>query len=145
LDLNQIDPAYTLQKRKNEYKVYDNWDIVEKRIRNIFQDAVQNSALDEKVKNRYFTSATEFEYEEFFERAENADKSIFLVSRMIVNGQDNKIFAPDNTRQNNFREWLSNTIAQQNRIEASNRFSKAVFFGNNQESWKLISWLVEEI
>jgi hypothetical protein len=117
LDLNQIPPAYILQKREGIYEVYENWDTVEKSLREIFQKTVLQTSLSEKTKEKYFTSATEFEYEEFLKRVNDAEESLFLVSRTIdVNGQNNDLFAADNNRQIDFKKRLENGIPAQNKI-----------------------------
>ena len=58
-DANQLPISYILKQRKDEYIDYDRWLKVESRLRDILQNAVSN--LDENIKKKYFTSATEVE------------------------------------------------------------------------------------
>lgn len=58
-DANQLPTSYMLKQRKDEYEDYNKWLDVESRLREILQTAV--SYLDEDIKRKYFTSATEAE------------------------------------------------------------------------------------
>lgn len=59
VDKNQIPVSYILKQRTNEYIDYETWIKVESKLRDIFQNAVEN--LDDDVKSKYYTSATESE------------------------------------------------------------------------------------
>lgn len=58
-DRNQIPVSYILNQRSDEYSDYNVWLTVESKLRNILQNAA--SAFDEKIKSKYFISATEAE------------------------------------------------------------------------------------
>lgn len=65
-DKNQIyndSTAYILQPRRDEYKIYENWEVEESQLRTIFQNAATEIFKDEENKEyrKYFTSATEAE------------------------------------------------------------------------------------
>lgn len=58
-DQNQIPVSYILKQRNNEYAEYDNWVTIEDKLRFILQNSVHS--LDNNIKNKYITSATESE------------------------------------------------------------------------------------
>ncbi|MEA2017509.1 MAG: ATP-binding protein, partial [Campylobacterota bacterium] len=58
-DKNQIPVSYILKQRTDEYKVPNTWIKVESKLRDIIQNAVEN--LEDDIKNRYITSATQSE------------------------------------------------------------------------------------
>lgn len=118
LDLNQLPATYTLQKREGRFQQYDTWLTVEDSLKSIFQSAVLQTSLDDRTKEKYFTSTTGFEYEEFIHRVEDDQKSIFLLSRIIEsNGTKNDVYATDNDRQVVFKNRLKQTISSNNQIE----------------------------
>ncbi|RLA84279.1 MAG: hypothetical protein DRG78_01840 [Epsilonproteobacteria bacterium] len=61
VDKNQLPVSYILKQRENEYVDYIKWLEIENKLRDILQDAVSNSDLDNNIKNKYFISATESE------------------------------------------------------------------------------------
>ena len=58
-DANQIPISYILKKRTDNYTDHEKWLEIESKLRNILQTTV--SSLDENIKKKYFTSATESE------------------------------------------------------------------------------------
>ena len=58
-DANQIPTSYILKQRIEDYKDPNKWTEVESKLRSILQVSV--SQLDEGIKEKYFTSATELE------------------------------------------------------------------------------------
>lgn len=58
-DKNQMPVSYILKQRTDEYIDYETWIKVESKLRDIFQNTVEN--LDDDVKTKFFTSATESE------------------------------------------------------------------------------------
>jgi hypothetical protein len=117
LDENQTPSAYILKKRDGECKTYQQWEAVENSLRSILQSAVEKSALSEEQKKRYFTSATELEFEEFKRRSENDSDSLFLVTRMInPNGHDAHTFIDHSTQQSGFKNLLLESTSQDHQI-----------------------------
>ena len=79
LDNNHIPASYFLAERTKKYEEYNNWYKEENLIRNIFQKLVIKTSLNKKIKDKYFTSATEQEayYGIFFERGlSNSKKNL---------------------------------------------------------------------
>jgi hypothetical protein len=83
-DKNQLPSSYILKQREYEYENFDNWLEVESKLRKIFQKAVTN--LDGKLKNKYFTSATESEAIEgiiqYFGKTEYQQKLLQLIPEL---------------------------------------------------------------
>lgn len=83
-DSNQIPISYILKQRINEYEDFELWQGVENRLRDILKVAV--SDLDENIKKKYFTSATEAEAIEgiisYSQKSEFQQKLIKLIPNL---------------------------------------------------------------
>jgi len=66
LDENTIPSSYIINNRipKSDYAIYENWEVEERLLCDIFHTAVNDSELTEEAKRKYFISATEAEIEE---------------------------------------------------------------------------------
>lgn len=60
-DENAIPVEYVLRCRTGKYEKYNEWDIIEKRIRNILKEVTKKSSFSDKQKAKYFFSATHHE------------------------------------------------------------------------------------
>ncbi len=83
-DQNQIPVSYILKQRTNKYIEYDTWIEVESKLRDILQNAVEN--LEDDIKNKYITSATESEAIEgiisYFMKTEYQKKLLRLIPEL---------------------------------------------------------------
>lgn len=87
LDTNANPAEYILRNRADEYKEYDDWDPIEKRVKEALRNAVDQLKWDDKDRIKYFTSATHQEIINgvFYppENIENPDKHVFAFERTV--------------------------------------------------------------
>jgi ABC-type dipeptide/oligopeptide/nickel transport system ATPase component len=94
LDTNAVPSEYILQELKGEYKEYDNWKPIEKKIRQTLRDAVDKLGYKDSKRIKYFTSATHQEVINGVyyppEEIENPNKHVFAFERVVQNLPDNE-------------------------------------------------------
>lgn len=117
LDENEIPSSYILRKRKDEYQNDSNWFKIEGYLRNIFQKAVIKSNLDENTKDKYFTSAIEYELLQYLKNKTNKE-SIFVFNREIKNSinQSSKYFEKSNKLES-LKNKLGNLVLEENYLK----------------------------
>ncbi len=79
LDYNQLPPSYILKSRDEvidkDYTNWDNWKVVEDKIKELLQSAVKELNFDEETKEKYFISATHQELKTFL-KYKSSDKKL---------------------------------------------------------------------
>ncbi|PRM88481.1 hypothetical protein CJ671_08885, partial [Aliarcobacter cryaerophilus] len=140
LDENEIPSSYILRKRKDEYQNDSNWFKIEGYLRNIFQKAVIKSNLDENTKDKYFTSAIEYELLQYLKNKTNKE-SIFVFNREIKNSinQTSKYFEKSNKLES-LKNKLGNLVLEENYLKIDTNINE-----NDQISDQYIEEFITKI
>jgi hypothetical protein len=120
LDENELPSSYILKQRDGNYIDSNCWFEEENKIRRIFQETVLKTSLDNFEKEKYFTSATDFEILEYLKDF-NKDKedSILVINRKIdTEFKSNKYF-DENKKLDDFKLQLKNIILEDNYIDVN--------------------------
>lgn len=144
LDKNQIPASYILQQRKDHTQNSDvndkfkkdfvtlnapddkeekefnaAWSQTESSLRTILQNAISQTDLDATTKEKYFTSATEFEFDDYLQGfIQNKSDSFLLVDRRIdAKNIQSSDFFDNNPKLDTFRTRVTSQVDAQNHIK----------------------------
>ncbi|MEA3499031.1 MAG: DUF4062 domain-containing protein, partial [Campylobacterota bacterium] len=139
LDLNQLPASYIIKERSDKYEDFNNWIVVEDRLRDILQNAVNNTNISPQQKEKYFTSATEHEVVEgifgyknitsFQDTLAKKDSNypqldnehiygyIRDIESIEDNSYDDNFLDTDKKEANNFKNELRTAIKDENILE----------------------------
>jgi hypothetical protein len=148
-DKNQIPTSYVLKERTDVYIEYDKWLEVEFKLRDIFQSTVKN--LDDNIKSKYNTSATESEAIEgiisYFSKTEYQQKLLQLMPELEQQDHkhifgffrdidkdtiiENKFISEDYDKAQGFKDKVKNQLIKENILDVStSQISKEKLYEN---------------
>ncbi|MCX6051033.1 MAG: tetratricopeptide repeat protein [Campylobacterales bacterium] len=118
LDENQLPASYILQKRENEFTDYDTWMTIENKLRTILQESITQTDYSQEIKDKYFTSATEFEYLDYIKDfIGEKNEALFVVDRKINNnGIISDKYFDNNQRLKKFKKALQDKAPDEHYI-----------------------------
>ncbi|XQC05604.1 DUF4062 domain-containing protein [Arcobacter cryaerophilus gv. pseudocryaerophilus] len=111
LDYNHIPASYFLLERTEKYITYNYWQDEENCIRDILQRLIIKACLNQQIKDKYFTSATEQEANYGIFDYKNIEDKKNILAYFKENHND------DNVRLTNFKNSLKSFIPKNNILQ----------------------------